>query len=287
MPNPTPRAELEKFDCVLRIDDRAGSKDLVPHLEKLGLTTRLERLPAGDVEIIGIDGTVVLVEYKQWSDVLACVRSGRFAEQLRGMRREAHVSWLLVEGQIRAGEKGRLDVLSGHGWREADGNFTYQEVMSWLLTMAQCGGALLWHTHSAAESALWLRGLYYWWTYQAWAEHRAHKAWFEPPPLWENPYAEPPLSLRIAAMLPGIGSTRATAIVDHLGTEAEYPSAEEVTQAGTVRLAQVPGIGKTIATRVWEAWRRREKRVTKRSRVEKGTPAGVPTGRPKRKVVEP
>jgi ribosomal protein S13 len=145
--------------------------------------------------------------------------------------------------------------------------------------MAQCGGALLWHTHSPQESALWLRGLYYWWTYQAWEEHRAHKAWFEPPPLWPNPYAEPPLALKVACMLPGIGSTRAAALIETLGTDAEYPSAEEVTQAGTVALQRVPGIGKTIATRVWEAWRVREKRHTKRSRVQKKTAAGESRGK--------
>lgn len=287
MPSPTPRSDLERFDCTLRVDDRTGSRDLVPHLHKLGLATRLERLPAGDIEIIGIDGTVVLVEHKQWPDVFACVRSGRFAEQLRGMKREAHVSWLLIEGRLRLGEGGRLEYATDYRedldltkWREADAGIKYQEVMAWLMTMAQCGGALLWHTHSPQQSALWLRGLYYWWTYQAWTEHRAHKAWFEPPPLWENPYAEPPLALKIAAMLPGIGSERANAIIDVMGTETHYPSAEEVTQAGTVALMKVPGIGKTIATRVWEAWRAREKRVTKRSRVQKGTAAGEARGKP-------
>lgn len=279
MPSPTPKSDLERFDCVLRVDDRAGSRDLVPHLAKLGLTTRLERLPAGDVEIIGIDGTVVLVEHKQWPDVFACVRSGRFAEQLRGMKREAHVSWLLIEGRIRVNEDGVVCVMQSDGrWREADGGFKYQEVMAWLMTMAQCGGALLWHTSSPSESALWLRGLYYWWTYQGWEEHRAHKAWFEPPPLWENPYAEPPLALKIAAMLPGIGSERANAIIDVFGTETHYPSAEEVTQAGTAALQKVPGIGKTIATRVWESWRARERRTVKRSRVQKGTKAGESRG---------
>jgi ERCC4-type nuclease len=270
MPSPTPKAELERFDGALRVDDRAGSSSLVAPLRKLGCTVREERLPAGDVEIIGIDGTVVGVEYKQWSDVLACIRSGRFAEQLRGMRREFHVSWLLIEGRIRSGESGKLEVLHDRGWREADAGFTYQEVAAWLMTMAQCGGALLWHTSSQAESALWLRSLYYWWTFQAWEEHRAHKAWFVPPPLWENPYAEPPLALKMACLLPGVGSGRATAILDSLGTAEVYPSALEVLEAGTVRLAEVPGVGKVTARRVWESVRAREKRgVKRRSRPEK------------------
>lgn len=287
MPSPTPRAELERFDCVLRVDDRAGSKDLVPHLARLGLSTRLERLPAGDIEIIGVDGTVVLVEHKQWADVFACVRSGRFAEQLRGMKREAHVSWLLIEGRLRLGEGGRLEYATDYHeagdlakWREADAGLTFQEVSAWLMTMVQCGGALVAQTASPQQSALWLRGLHMWWSYQAWADHRAHKAWFEPPPLWENPYAEPPLALKVACMLPGVGNGRAQAIIECMGTADEYPSAEEVTQAGTVALQKVPGIGKTVATRVWEAWRKREKRAVKRrSRVEKGTRAGEARGK--------
>jgi len=279
LPSPTPKAELERFDAQIRIDDRAGSADLAAPLRKLGCDVRVERLPAGDVEIIGIDGTVVGVEYKQWSDVLACIRSGRFAEQLRGMRREFHVSWLLIEGKIRSGDKGKIEVLGDKGWREADGGFTYQEVVAWLMTMAQCGGALTWHTQSQAESALWLRSLYYWWTFQAWEEHRAHKAWFVPPPLWENPYAEPPLSLKVACLLPGVGNGRAGAIIESMGTADEYPSALEVMEAGTVRLAEVPGVGKVTATRVWNAVRAREKRgVKRRPRTEKGK-AGVARGK--------
>lgn len=275
MPSPTPKAVLERFDCVLRVDDRAGSNELTTPLAKLGLTTRLERLPAGDVEIIGIDGTVVLVEYKKWPDVLTCIRDGRFAEQLRGMKREAHVSWLLIEGRIRVQPDRKVALMTPGGvWREADGGHTYDEVAAWLLTMAQCGGALLWRTSSVEETALWLRSLYYWWTYQPWAEHRAHKAWFTPPPLWENPYAEPPLALKVACQLPGIGTTRGTAIVDTFGNADEYPSVMDVLEAGTVKLASVPGVGMKTARKVWDAVRTRERRLVKRSRVQKGTKAG-------------
>jgi len=270
MPSPTPRAELERFDGAVRVDDRAGSKDLVEPLERLGLRARLERLAAGDVEIVGIDGTVVGIEYKKWPDVLACIRSGRFAEQLRGMKREYHVCWLLIEGRIRIGKSGKVEYQHSVGtWREADGGHTYQEVAAWLMTMVQCGGALVAQTESVDESVMWLRTLYYWWTFQAWEEHRAHKAWFAPPPLWENPYSEPPLALKIAALLPGVGGERANAMLDVLGTAERYPSALELLETGTVKLRTVPGIGKVVATRVWEAVRARERRLERRSRVAK------------------
>ena len=280
MPSPTPRAVLERFDGAIRVDDRAGSNELIEPLERLGIRSRLERLDAGDIEVIGIDGTVVGVEYKKWPDVLACVRSGRFAEQLRGMKRAYHVTWLLIEGRLRVRD-GNLEYTTAYEpeydlakWREADAGVTFQEVKSWIMTMVQCGGALVDYTSCQAESALWLRQLYYWWTFQAWEEHRAHRAWFEPPPLWENPYAEPPLALKMACLLPGVGSTRATAILDVFGNEKEYPSALEVVEAGTVKLAGVPGIGKKTATAVWEAMRKRERRVTKRSRPEKDARRG-------------
>jgi len=276
MPSPTPRAELERFDCAIRVDPRAGSQDLIEPLRKLGCTVREEYLPAGDIELIGIDGTVVGIEFKKIPDLLACIRNGRFAEQLRAMKREYHVSWLLVEGRMRVGASGKLEYATAYNethdlakWREADGGYTYQEVQAWLMTMAQCGGALLASTSCLSESALWVRAAFYWWTFQAWEEHRAHKAWFEPPPLWENPYAEPPLALRVASVLPGIGPERANAIVDVMGTEVEFPSALEVVEAGTVALQRVPGIGKVVATKVWEGVRRREKRTVKRSRVAK------------------
>jgi len=270
MPSPTPKAELETFDMFIRVDDRAGSQKLVRPLTDLGIPAREERLAAGDLEIIGADGTVVLVEYKLWPDVLACVRSGRFAEQLRAMKREAHVSWLLIEGRIRVKSNGALEVRQESGaWRESDAGVTYPEVAAWLATMVQCGGALVAQTGDLTETLYWIRAMYHWWTFQRWEEHRAQKAWFEPPPLWENPYAEPPLALKLAAMLPGIGSERANAIVDVMGTEVEYPSALEVVEAGTVALERVPGIGKVVARKVWEGVRKRERRLVKRSRVAK------------------
>lgn len=270
MPNPTPRAELETFDMFIRIDDRAGSNKLVRPLGDLGIPAREERLAAGDIEIIGADGTVVGIEYKLWPDVLACVRSGRFAEQLRAMKREAHVSWLLIEGRIRVKSNGALEVRQESGaWRESDAGVTYPEVAAWLATMVQCGGALVAQTGDLTETLYWIRAMYHWWTFQRWEEHRAQKAWFEPPPLWENPYAEPPLALKVACQLPGIGTTRGTAIVDALGTDGEYPSVIDVLEAGTVKLASVPGVGKVTARKVWDAVRARERRLVKRSRVEK------------------
>ena len=277
MPSPTPRAERETFDCVIRVDPRAGSQELVEPLRKLGCTVREERLPAGDIELIGIDGTVVGVEYKKWPDVLACVRNGRFAEQLRAMKREYHVSWLLVEGRLRVNTAGRIELMTDRGWREADGGYTYQEAAAWLMTMVQCGGALTWLTASQEESALWVRSLYFWWTFQAWEEHRAHKAWFEPPPLWENPYAEPPLALRVANVMPGLGSARANALIETLGTATHYPSPLEVMETGTVALKTVPGIGKIVAQKFWEAARNREKRAVRRTRVQKDSISQPPT----------
>lgn len=273
MPNPTPRAELERFDYFIRVDDRAGSSELVYPLNAIGVPAREERLEVGDVEIIGADGTVVGVEYKKWPDVLACVRNGRFAEQLRGMKRAYHVCWLLIEGRIRAGAMQKIEVMHNGAWREADGGYTYQEVASWLATMAQCGGALLWRTEDQLETLAWIRAQYHWWTFQQWEEHRAHKAWFTPPLLWEMPYSEPPLALKLATTLPGVGPERAAAILDVMGNDKEYPSALEVLEAGTVALERVPGIGKVVARRVWDSVRARERRITKRTRVAKDAKA--------------
>lgn len=169
-----------------RLDDRAGSKDLFKALHAVGVPVELARLPAGDIEMVGKgpEGRplVCCVEYKQLSDVLACVRNGRFAEQAREMYANAEIRWLLVEGRIRIGRNSLIDTQAdGHRWYTPPGRYTYQEVAAWLTTMAHCAGVLLWRTESQQESVEWLRTLWLWLSSSEWQDHRAHMDWYTPP----------------------------------------------------------------------------------------------------------
>ncbi len=254
----------------LRLDNQAGSKDLEAPMRGAGLPVEMTRLPSGDVEIVGqgVGGLPALVgvEYKKIPDLLTCERDGRFAEQLRAMRARYDISWLLVEGEWRvaleAGASGRrpeqLEVRerapAGKQERwESRGSYSYQEVASWVMTMAQCGGVLLWRTRDQAETVAWLRSLYWWWTAKAFEDHRAHLQWYTPPWQPETPFDKAPsVERKVAAALLAngptvdINSTRAIAAAAHFGR------VRAMLEAGEAEWRAVEGIGPKIAKRIVE-----------------------------------
>lgn len=235
----------------LRVDARAGSGELHAPLTHAGLRPELDILPAGDVEVVGRGPggrpLLVGVEFKTIPDMLACVRSGRFAEQRRAMQARYEVSWLLIEGEWRI-EGDALEVRERSGWRNR-AHYTHQEVAAWLLTMAQRGRVLLWRTATRAESIAWLRALYWWWTSKDFELHRAHLDWYTPPATGEALIEEPGLVQRVAAVLPGIGTDRARAAAGAFG------SVREMVNADAAAWRAIEGIGPKTAKRVVEAVR--------------------------------
>jgi ERCC4-type nuclease len=244
----------------VRLDKRAGSADLLDSMVRAGVPVELDLLPYGDIEITGRGPAgrplIVLTEYKKLHDVLACVRDGRFAEQLRGMRTRGEVNWLLIEGEWRIGPGGALEVRERRGWETRAGH-TYQEVVSWLLTMTQRAGVLLHHTATEQESVAWLRSLYWWWTSKDFEDHQAHLDWYKPPYTAENPFdlKGPSVVQKVAAALLAQGATvdvggeRAKAVAAHFGT------VRAMLDATALDWQAVPGIGPKIAKKLVEVTR--------------------------------
>lgn len=242
----------------MKIDPRAGSKELLVPLRAAGLPAELELLPAGDIELVGRGcgrPMSVGVEYKSIPDMLQCSRDGRFAEQLRAMRARYEVSWLLLEGEWRYSPNGPLEVMESRGFRAARAGHTYQEVVAWHLTMIQRGGVLLWQTRDRTESVAWLRSLYWWWMSKDFEEHRAHLDWYTPPYCPDNAFdrSGPSVTQKVAAALLAAGptvdvnSTRAKAAAAH------FPSVRAMVTADETEWRAVEGIGAKIAKRVVEA----------------------------------
>lgn len=245
---------------MVRIDTRAGSCELEEPLRAKGLPVEMCSLPAGDVEIVGrgVGGRPMLIgcEFKTVRDALTCMRDGRYAEQLRGMRKRYEVIWLLVEGEWRANAEGLIEVRERRGWHER-GRFTAQEYTAWLLTMMQQGGALLWTTANRDESVSWLRTLYWWWTAKELGMHRAHLAWHVPAYAPENPMelTPPGVVQKVAAALLAQGPT-----VDVNGERARavgaaFGSVRAMLDAGVKEWTAVDGIGAKTAKRVVEVLR--------------------------------
>lgn len=228
----------------MRVDTRAGSKDLIAPLKRLGVHVDAGILPAGDVEILGNGpgGNTVLVgvEHKSVEDAVQCMRNGRFAEQLRGMKESFHISWLLIEGRIGSVSGTGIATRRGDKWFTLPGRVTYQEFAAWTQAMCQAGGVLLWRTETQQESVAWLRALEMWWTVKTWEQHRAHLDYYQPP-VTGNPFETPTLALRVAACLPHIGSVLAARVAEHFG------SVDKIVLATEKDWTHIKGVGKKAA----------------------------------------
>lgn len=234
----------------MRVDNRAGSNLYPPYLKGLGVEVDEVMLPAGDFEIVGNGPggrpTLVGVEMKTLEDAVACMRNGRFAEQLQAMAEYFDVRWLCVEGEMATDTSGFLKVKRGTSWFELPGKVRYQELASWLLTMVQAGGVLLQRTRDKEESARWLRSLDVWWTAKEWEQHRAHLDWYTPPGVG-NPFKPVRLVTKAAALLPHIGVGKAERVADKFG------SVKKMACASKEEWATIPGVGKKIAGAVVKA----------------------------------
>lgn len=231
----------------MKVDSRAGSKELIEPLSMAGVTVEECILPSGDVEILGSGPGgkpyFVGVEHKTVEDALQSMRNGRAAEQLTAMKGNYNVSWLLIEGRCDE-RNGRLHVLHGTKWFEVPGHFTQRELDSWMMTVAHKLGVLCWRTEDKAETVRWLKELEHWWTAKGFDEHRAHLAIYTPE-VTGNPFERPTRCQRAAlAMLPGIGQIKAKRASDH------FKTVKAMVNAPAEEWQKIDGIGKTIAAKI-------------------------------------
>jgi ERCC4-type nuclease len=181
------------------VDNRTGSKDLHALLPR-GYA-ELTDLEYADAVVIGNgpDGSVVTeaFERKRLSDVLSCIRDGRFAgRQLRGLRRDYDFVWLIIEDETRGHPEtgvlqrvtsrqpmyrkiGSRRVVVGEEVRWSDALFgakstyAWRDYQHWLLSMRRKGGIDDWtHTRSAVETAKFIYTTYTW-RQKRWDQHKS------------------------------------------------------------------------------------------------------------------
>lgn len=246
---------------MLLIDDRAGSRDLKPHLDRLKVPCALGRLEFGDVAFVGRgpndDWIKVGIEYKSLPDVLACITTGRFAgHQLPGMlrhdvaSREYDVTWLLVQGIWRVDmHSGVLQVPrrtnGGTAWvpvQVGPRGYMGRDLEGFLLTITQQSGIRIAKVGSETEAAAWLATLYHWWTDKTWDQHKSLQTFDLSGPLIQT--ESPKFTRRVAKELPGVGWVKSERVVEHFGCVTAMAEADEK------EWARVPGIGKVLAGRI-------------------------------------
>lgn len=146
---------------MILVDDRTGSKELLPLIQNIGVKCELTRLEYGDAafEGNGPNGYITFgVERKTLHDMLACIEDARYAAHQRpGMLMLYSKSFLCLEGLWCAGEsrdyKGTLmqGFQGGSSWgplRTKGGrNTQYSKLYRYLVSVALSGVIITYPTN--------------------------------------------------------------------------------------------------------------------------------------------
>ena len=180
---------------MMLVDDRTGSAPLLKLLEKRGIPCIGTRLAFGDFAFEGNgpnDTTLQIgIEYKTLADYIASVRSGRLTgHQLRGMRDPLFKPgtsglritydrvWLVVEGEWRSNEHGRVCTFKGPrlGWRPVPGALSASELEKRYVGLGLRAGVFVWPTANRECTVRYLTHLYRDLTDGPWEGHTSHLA---------------------------------------------------------------------------------------------------------------
>lgn len=234
---------------MIYLDNRVGSKDLLPLLPKN--TAELTHLEYGDAMFLGqgIDETPITIgiERKRINDMLTSMTSGRLSgHQLPGLTACYDVVYIVVEGLWRPNPRdGILEVPGRNGWRAVSlgaRRFMCKELWSFINTLQLLAGVYVWRTGTARATAQWLTNLYHWHGSKPLDAHKSHTA-------QHIQYAQlstkqPPLVQRVAAQLPGVGFGKSKNISKRFESLLDMVLASERDWRG------IEGIGKVLAKRI-------------------------------------
>jgi len=235
---------------MILIDPRRGSGELEPLFRKLRMPTRVEYLKYGDFAFAGNGprGTsLVGVERKRVSEQI--VGNTRWvADQLQGMVEHYDMPWLIVEGVWRPGDGGPSAPLVEHArgqWREQ--RFSYQGLDNYLNSLTMCTGVYVKRSGSDVETVAQVCDLY-WLLDKKWEDHKSHFAFHTTPPPRVS-FIRPGFVMRVAKEVRDIGWEKAVKVAIH------FRNVRDMANAEIAEWEKIPGIGKKIARRAFDAFR--------------------------------
>ena len=243
---------------MIRVDRRAGSAPLFTWLQRADLPAELTLLEFGDLEFIGRgpEGRPVSVgiEVKTLADLLNSLTTGRLmGHQIPGMLSTFEHVYLVVSGFYRVGSDGCIEIRIGRDWqplRLGGRTFLYRDLAGLLSTLEiRCGVHVReTRTTSHHDTVAVVAGIYHWWTSKAFEEHRSHLAFHEIPDN-QIQLTTPPLVVRMAKELPGVGYKRAYAV------GKVFPTPTALLAATEQQWRSVEGIGPKLAGQIVQALR--------------------------------
>lgn len=246
----------------LLVDYRVGSVEFVALLKQIGVDVEMAELPFADFAFLGSGSAgeqiPIGIERKTVQDLINSTMKGRLSgHQLPGMLDQERSGfkeiWLVVEGIYRPGKPGGvLEVLHGKEWRPLTygaKTFMYRELECQLVTLEVKAGVRVRRCGTKDDTAYFLAALYHWWTHASLDEHRSHLR-FRTLDADSALLIKPGLCREWARHLPGVGWEKSMAI------EQQFKRvAIDMAQASEAEWAEIAGIGKTMARRIWGAIR--------------------------------
>lgn len=232
---------------MILVDDRTGSKELLPYIHRLSVPAYIDRMKAADFQFFGNgpQGEVLIgVERKTVPDLIDSLQSKRYAgEQLPKLRSMYQpdgqqctgTCWIFVEGDYRSSLDGAIEIPVGfYRWdrpfgkrpiltRTVDNFLTSSTIthgipVKYPHTRDYSGNSKDLHERDKMEFCRELVNLYWWWQ-KPWDEHKSHTQIYCPSP----PMAlggKVSLCRSWANQLDGIGWDKSAAVEAHFGGSA-------------------------------------------------------------------
>lgn len=238
---------------MIYVDQRKGSVELIPHLQRLSKNINIESssLEFGDAcfEGKGPMGSVAVgIERKALHDMLNCIEDARYAGHQRpGMKQLYDVSILMIEGHWRPHDPEGFLMEGFNGgvtWgfcKNRSMRTMYAKLYRYLISV-QLSGVFVTYSRDLSHTALNILEWYHYFQKQ-WDAHTSmretHKITL--PALM----AKPPLVKRWAADLEGVGVKGAELAARTFKTGFEMANADEL------EWLRIPGVGVRTAQSIY------------------------------------
>jgi len=244
------------------VDDRLGSRELVPVFKKLALPVEKRRLEFGDIAFGGNGprGPVEIgVERKTVNDLINSFNSGRLpTHQLPGMVQTYPYRWIIVEGYWRPGPDNVIEVFKKFGEKPTKDGRGMMMVGAWYPAITQTAWSQLigrtWNLE--IEGACWVErtggpretveivgSLFRWWG-KRWKDHRAHLGLEKGITPDRVLFEKPSFPRLFAGIFPGVEWTKSKAAAKHFHT------IRRMANAGPREWRKVVGFGEKLSTTI-------------------------------------
>lgn len=154
---------------MILVDPRVGSKDLLPHIQKIGTPCQLQTLEYGDACFEGngpdMSRVYIGVERKRVGDMLNCIDDARYAAHQRpGMQSMYNKDVLIIEGtwkpDVQSGYMMEcVAALTWRPYRYRTQMVRYSKLFRYLLTI-QLAGTMVISSRDAEQTAYNITELY-------------------------------------------------------------------------------------------------------------------------------